>query len=55
MLSNWDHNGPASAAGPGGWNDPDSLDFCIYFKQKILQNMNDFVICKQCWKLVMVV
>ena len=26
MLSNWDRNGPASAAGPGGWNDPDMLE-----------------------------
>ena len=26
MLSNWDHNGPASDAGPGGWNDPDMLE-----------------------------
>eukprot|EP01084_Bolivina_argentea_P286209 490954_1 len=26
MLSNWDHNGPASSASPGGWNDPDMLE-----------------------------
>ena len=26
MLSNWDHNGPSIAAGPGGWNDPDMLE-----------------------------
>eukprot|EP01083_Nonionella_stella_P136015 413728_1 len=26
MLSNWDHNGPAASAGPGGWNDPDMLE-----------------------------
>jgi len=26
MLSNWDNNGPASDAGPGGWNDPDMLE-----------------------------
>eukprot|EP00484_Ammonia_sp_Unknown_P010416 CAMPEP_0197075860 /NCGR_PEP_ID=MMETSP1384-20130603/211824_1 /TAXON_ID=29189 /ORGANISM="Ammonia sp." /LENGTH=387 /DNA_ID=CAMNT_0042514709 /DNA_START=26 /DNA_END=1189 /DNA_ORIENTATION=+ len=26
MLSNWDRNGPAKAAGPGGWNDPDMLE-----------------------------
>eukprot|EP01084_Bolivina_argentea_P286210 490955_1 len=26
MLWNWDHNGPAESAGPGGWNDPDMLE-----------------------------
>lgn len=26
VLSNFDRNGPASAAGPGGWNDPDMLE-----------------------------
>lgn len=26
MIGNWDHNGPAASAGPGGWNDPDMLE-----------------------------
>merc|ERR1712130_303820 len=26
MLSNWDRNGPAASASPGGWNDPDMLE-----------------------------
>eukprot|EP01084_Bolivina_argentea_P189708 326189_1 len=26
MIGNWDHNGPASSASPGGWNDPDMLE-----------------------------
>ncbi|ETO10231.1 hypothetical protein RFI_27149 [Reticulomyxa filosa] len=28
MLSNWDNNGPAADAGPGGWNDPDMVFLC---------------------------
>jgi len=26
MIGNWDRNGPAASAGPGGWNDPDMLE-----------------------------